>query len=245
MSDVVIAGDATSALVGVTKRTLDRLLDSDSREANRIQIVALYLFYCYTAKWQRTEQIKCTNSFAAKRLQLSTRTIARARSVLEQMELVRSVSTRSKDGKVEAWYIRVNHIQNATDGTVVGGSQNAKQPECHPCHTNASDTVTGTKCLKTGRRSAKLTDDEFVAELKINPAYAHINFEAELGKMQAWLLAHPRRQLTRAFMVNWLNKEPAPVKLNGSHQKTPTGSSRTANTANARRIGQYADVGKV
>jgi len=58
--------------------------------------------------------------------------------------------------------------------------------------------------------SAPLT---FIEKLKINPTYKHINFEHEVGKMNAWL-ALPRnkgRKLTDRFMLNWLNKIDAPI----------------------------------
>ncbi|WP_367871658.1 helix-turn-helix domain-containing protein [Luteolibacter sp. Populi] len=56
-------------------------------------------------------------------------------------------------------------------------------------------------------------DAEFVATLKANPAYAGTSIDAELGKMQAWLLANPGRRFTRRFVVAWLNRiPPAPPK---------------------------------
>lgn len=64
---------------------------------------------------------------------------------------------------------------------------------------------------KKSARSRRLTDEEFLDSLRSNPAYAHIHLDAELGKMDAWILAHPDRQKTRRFIVNWLNKVPAPV----------------------------------
>ena len=53
-------------------------------------------------------------------------------------------------------------------------------------------------------------DAEFVATLKANPAYAAMPIDAELGKMQAWLLANPGRRFTRRFVVAWLNRIPPP-----------------------------------
>lgn len=62
--------------------------------------------------------------------------------------------------------------------------------------------------------TVKLTDAEFIAELKKNPAYRHIDIDRELGKMDAWLLT-PRargRSKTRDFAVNWLNRIEAPMQ---------------------------------
>lgn len=71
-----------------------------------------------------------------------------------------------------------------------------------------------------------LTDDEFIAGLKTNPAYTHINFTAELGKMDAWLSLpkNKHRKKTRSFILNWINKieQPltaAPPSCDGAYHK--------------------------
>lgn len=62
------------------------------------------------------------------------------------------------------------------------------------------------------RKVAPLSDDEFVSSLETNPAYRHIDVQVELAKMDAWLSTRPRRQKTRRFIVNWLNKIEKPFK---------------------------------
>ena len=59
---------------------------------------------------------------------------------------------------------------------------------------------------KSSRTS--LSDEQFLTKLRTNPAYAHIDIDRELAKMDAWFLT-PKgrgRQKTRQFVVNWLNK---------------------------------------
>ena len=51
-----------------------------------------------------------------------------------------------------------------------------------------------------------VTHLDFLTTLKENASYSHIDIDTELGKMDAWLLAHPGRQKTKRFVVNWLNK---------------------------------------
>lgn len=71
-------------------------------------------------------------------------------------------------------------------------------------------------------RSRQLSDEEFLASLKSNPAYQHIDFKVEDGKMDVWLGLHPGRQKTRKFIVNWLNKIDRPMKSgNGSTAHAP------------------------
>ena len=52
---------------------------------------------------------------------------------------------------------------------------------------------------------------EFLEALKTNPAYSHVDINTELGKIDAWLSAHPGRKKTRRFVVNWLNKIEKPL----------------------------------
>jgi hypothetical protein len=55
------------------------------------------------------------------------------------------------------------------------------------------------------------TDTEFLESIKGNPAYKHVDFEVELGKIDAWLLNHPNRKKTRSFVLRWLNKVEKPM----------------------------------
>lgn len=55
--------------------------------------------------------------------------------------------------------------------------------------------------------------DEFLAGLKTSPAYAHVNIDLELAKMDVWL-SSPRnknRTKTPRFVINWLNRIEAPL----------------------------------
>jgi 5-methylcytosine-specific restriction endonuclease McrA len=60
-------------------------------------------------------------------------------------------------------------------------------------------------------QSRRLSDEEFMMAVKTSVAYAHVNIESECAKMDVWLLAHPGRQKTRKFLLNWLNKIERPV----------------------------------
>ena len=63
--------------------------------------------------------------------------------------------------------------------------------------------------VKISRREgagAPPTPENFLETLKANPAYKHIDFDFEFGKLDAWLLTHPGRKKTQRFIINWLNK---------------------------------------
>lgn len=61
---------------------------------------------------------------------------------------------------------------------------------------------------------AHLADAEFIAQLKVNVAYKHLDVDVELGKIDAWLLTPKgsRRKKTREFVVNWLNRIDRPME---------------------------------
>jgi hypothetical protein len=62
-------------------------------------------------------------------------------------------------------------------------------------------------------RKVSLADEEFIAALKNNPAYAGIDIDREIGKLQAWLQT-PKgfgKHMTRSRVVNWLNRVDKPM----------------------------------
>lgn len=56
---------------------------------------------------------------------------------------------------------------------------------------------------------------DFIEELKANPAYKHVPWEIEFGKMRAWRLIpkNQNRKFTKAFVLNWINKIDRPLDL--------------------------------
>jgi hypothetical protein len=63
------------------------------------------------------------------------------------------------------------------------------------------------------QHKVKQTDEEWLADTK--QAYHWVDWPTELTKMQTWL-ALPKnkgRKMTRDFILNWINKIPAPVQV--------------------------------
>ena len=81
-------------------------------------------------------------------------------------------------------------------------SSSSKEEEKRAGSTASSPASSSTK------RTLQLSDEEFLAALRKNQAYSHLDFHRELGKMDAWLLTPKgrRRTKTRKFIVSWLNK---------------------------------------
>lgn len=62
-------------VICVTKVTIDSLL----KEENATDLIALYMFYNYTAKWQKTNQPKCTTEYAANGLKITPARVRKTR----------------------------------------------------------------------------------------------------------------------------------------------------------------------
>lgn len=92
-------------LVILTKETIDRFLKLD----NSSDLIALYVFYHYTAKWQKTNQPKCTTDYTANGLGWSEARVRKIKKQLIDMGIVEDVTTTDK-GKVTGHYIKLNYI---------------------------------------------------------------------------------------------------------------------------------------
>lgn len=64
---------------------------------------------------------------------------------------------------------------------------------------------------KNKKKVSRGTPSDFMAEIRKNPAYEHIDIDHQLHKMDAWLLANPGRLKTKRFIINWLNKIEKPI----------------------------------
>jgi hypothetical protein len=93
--------------VVTSKVTLDILL----KQENPGDLIALYTFYYYTAKWQDTTKAKATTAYTAKGLQWSEPRVRRSKKKLIELQLVEDVRiTDSKTGKVKGYYVQVKFI---------------------------------------------------------------------------------------------------------------------------------------
>lgn len=64
---------------------------------------------------------------------------------------------------------------------------------------------------------------DFIAELKIDPLYSHVDFDFQIGLMERWLARpeHKGRRMTERFVLNWLAKVDRPVDVNGNGNRAP------------------------
>jgi len=92
-------------LIIITKQTFDAFLRSEFPA----DLIALYNFYYYTAKWQETNQPKCTTGYTAEGLKWSEAKVRRAKKELMRLGLVEDVQQKV-NGKVTGCFIKLNYI---------------------------------------------------------------------------------------------------------------------------------------
>jgi hypothetical protein len=81
-------------------------------------------------------------------------------------------------------------------------------------------------------RRSQLPDDEYIAELQADEAYADLNVRREYGKMVRWCETN-RKQPTRRRFINWLNRADRP--LNQAGAKPPDTEEYRRYVADANR----------
>lgn len=60
----------------------------------------------------------------------------------------------------------------------------------------------------------KISDEEWILEIKKNPAYEGIDIDQEVNKCAAWCMTHGKKH-SRARLLNWFNKAEKPYRGNG------------------------------
>lgn len=131
-------------LVILSKATIDSFL----KKENASDLIALYIFYYYTAKWQKTNQIKATTGYTAKGLGWGDDRVIRNKKELIIMGLVEDVQEKS-GGKIEGWYIKIKYLWK----------ENTVQQSIHPRQVPEGGSVQrveikGTNALSVNRLNA-------------------------------------------------------------------------------------------
>jgi len=90
----------------ISKPTSDIFL----KQKHPTDVMALYWFYYYTAKWQKTNKVYATTSFTAKALNWGKDRVRRTKGVLIKLRMVEDVINKNESGKITGHYIKVKFI---------------------------------------------------------------------------------------------------------------------------------------
>lgn len=123
--------------------------------------------------------------------------------------------------QVKVWQLNVKTAENG--GLEAPPKDSPKDPPKTPPKTpekgEQSFEPVNRKPVKP--KPEKLSDEDFLKSLK--ELYKWINVDCEIDRMKAWLLTRPGRQLSRKFIVNWLNRIEKPLGFSETPAK-PTGT---------------------
>jgi hypothetical protein len=97
--------DTQQEPVVLSKHLMDLLLQSDHGS----DCLALYCFYYYTAKWQKTNQPKATTEYTAKGLNWGIGKVRMIKNILRELHLIEDIVIR-KDNVIIGHFIKVNFI---------------------------------------------------------------------------------------------------------------------------------------
>jgi hypothetical protein len=93
---------------------MDLLLESEHPS----DLIALYMFYYYTAKWQKTNQIKATESYVRVALKWGEDRFRRSKKLLVELGLIKNIKIKdSNSSKIIGHYIQLNLIPIALVST--------------------------------------------------------------------------------------------------------------------------------
>lgn len=95
--------DVKSEPLVISKVTMDILLQRPEYE----QLIALYCFYYYTAKWQQTDQPKATNGYVSQGIHWSKVKVMKYKQILEEIGLIKNIVKHDAKGLISGHYIKV------------------------------------------------------------------------------------------------------------------------------------------
>ena len=128
-------------IIILSKQTIDLFLELGKlKQANPADLIALYTFYYYTAKWQQTNQPWCNDHYVKTGLCWGMDRVYKTKKKLIELGLITKVPERNKEGTIIKWYIRINYIwKQETVKQVIQSTQNpiVAEPNCGKQDTNA------------------------------------------------------------------------------------------------------------
>lgn len=90
----------------LSKYVLDLLLSQPKSG----HLIALYCFYYYTAKWQKTNQPKATTEYVAQGLDCTVEFVRKYKAALVTLKLIEDFQRKDESGKITGHFIKINFI---------------------------------------------------------------------------------------------------------------------------------------
>jgi len=149
------------------KSIIDLLL----KEEKPAELIALYTFYYYTARWQKTNQIKATTAFVSKGLHLSEKKVREYKKILINLGLIKDIQKKNSKGRYKGWYIKVNYIWS---------DQTVKNPQCGLDYSAENEPP---NALSTSKENALSSITKITAKTKSSPLLQGEEYDNRLRKL--------------------------------------------------------------
>jgi len=138
----------------ISKFLMDKFLDQKNDKPS--DLISLYMFYYYTARWQKTNHPKATTSYAAKGLRWTQARIIKTKKKLIEMGLIDNIQNRDQNNMIRGHYIKVNYIwsqEKIKDIHPIDFKEYGKHHSVEKDKTNALN-VNSKNALKTNKKNA-------------------------------------------------------------------------------------------
>lgn len=155
-------------LIILTKQTVDIFLKSNSPA----DVMALYTFYYYTAKWQETNQPKCTTGYAAQGLKWSETKIRKVKKELIALGLIEDVQQKDASGKICGHFIKLNYVIKQS---TLQANHTAEKPQGGEIE---SVECLGTNALSNNNINALSANNKNALSEDIEMIVSHLNAKA-------------------------------------------------------------------
>ena len=120
-------------MIVLSKQTLDLFLE----QKNSKDLIAVYVFYYFTAKWQKTNQPWCADKFVMMGLKMGKKTFSEAKKFLMTEHFISKVPARDRKGKITKWYVKLNYIWKQSSIPEMEIDQSPQNPPSGEQETNA------------------------------------------------------------------------------------------------------------
>lgn len=169
-SDQYDFNDVSDNLIILPMNIINRILQLNIK--NKSDAISLYIFYYYTAKWQKTNQPKAVDKYSKKVLGMGKDRLSKAQKTLISLGLIERVVKKNEKGQILGWYIKINYIlKKKTLNNILESKEDNQVPE------NALvDLPT------SGKQNTNALSINNISALSINNISAYDNNKEQLEK---------------------------------------------------------------
>lgn len=194
----------------VSKVTSDIILNKDPNKGivqeHPADLMALYWFYYYVAKWQRTNRPKSTTSFAAEGLRWGQDRVRRTKKQLVDLQLIEDITSRDKNtNKITGHYIYVKFIwwdKNKIDFHTQENPDCGKTLTVENSETNALSTSNQNTLSTSNQNALNKTYILFLDEWNKNKIIIHKKITSKRKQLINKVLKlkdYPQEEIFKAF----------------------------------------------